>query len=132
MTSLNTARRALSSLGLNFDGFKVGSHPLVIRYMKWIFVPKPPKPRYTVIWDVNHILCYLRKLSPVCHLSFKDLTLKLTMLMALTQAARAQTLQFFSVKSYKKLKSEFVFELSDSLKQNRPNCQVASLCLPSR
>ena len=63
-----------------------------------------------------------------CVVYLKDLTLKLTMLMALTQAARVQTLQFVSVNSYKKLKSKFVFELSDSLKQNRPNCQVASLC----
>lgn len=54
--SLNTARSALSSLGLHFDGFKVGSHPLVIRYMKGIFVLKPPKPRYTAVWDVNHVL----------------------------------------------------------------------------
>lgn len=48
--------------------------------------------------------------------------------MALTQAARVQTLQFISVTNYKKLKTEFVFELSDSLKQYRPHCQVASLC----
>ena len=50
--SLNTACGALSSLGLNFDGFKVGSHPLVIRYMKdcyvYMFVLNPPKHRNLV------------------------------------------------------------------------------------
>ena len=35
--SLNSARAALSSLGLNFEGFKVGSHPLIIRYMRGIY-----------------------------------------------------------------------------------------------
>lgn len=126
--SLNTARGALSSLGLNFEGFKVGSHPLVIRYMKGIFVLKPPKPRYVVTWDVNQVLSYLRKLSPVRHLSLKDLTLKLAMLMALTQAARVQTLHLVTVNGCKKLKTEFVFQLSDSLKQSRPSCKVATLC----
>ena len=32
--SLNTARGALSALGLKFEGFRIGNHPLVIRYMK--------------------------------------------------------------------------------------------------
>lgn len=118
--SLNTARSALSSLGLNFNNFKIGAHPLVIRYMKGIFALRPPKPRYVSTWDVNAVLLYLRKLSPVKQLTLKDLTLKLTMLMALTQAARVQTLHLISCVQFKKLKSEFVFKLADSLKQNRP------------
>lgn len=32
--SLNRARGALSALGINFEGFRVGNHPLVTRYMK--------------------------------------------------------------------------------------------------
>ena len=94
-----------------------------------MFVLKPPKPRYVVTWDVNHVLCYLRKLSPVRHLSLKDLTPKLAMLMALTQAARVQTLRLVTVTGCKKLKTEFVFQLSDSLKQSRHSCQLATLCL---
>lgn len=126
--SLNTARGALSSLGLNFDGFKVGSHPLVVRYMKGVFVLKPPKPRYTATWDVNKVLCYLRKLSPVRHISLKELTLKLTMLMALIQAARVQTLHLITVEGYNKLKNEFVFKLSDSVKQSRPSYRTSVIC----
>ena len=125
--SLNTARSALSSLGLQFEGFKVGSHPLIIRYMKGIFTLRPTKPRYTLIWDVNKVLSFLRQLSPVKHLSLKDLTLKVTMLMALTQAARVQTLNFLTVNNVKKTKFEFVFPLADSIKQNRPNFKVGSL-----
>lgn len=120
--SLNTARSALSSLGLNFNGFKIGAHPLVIRYMKGVFALRPPKPRYVTTWDVNGVLSYLRKLSPVKHLTLKDLTLKLAMLMALTQAARVQTLHLISYVQFKKFKSEFVFKLADALKQNRPSC----------
>ncbi len=61
------------------------------------------------------------------YLTLKDLTLKITMLMALTQAARVQTLQLISVHCYKKLKTEFVFQLSEALKQNRPSCNIVSI-----
>jgi hypothetical protein len=54
--------------------------------MKGIFALRPPKPCYVSASDVNAVLMYLRKLSPVKQLTLKDLTLKLTMLMALTQA----------------------------------------------
>ena len=123
--SLNTARGALSSLGLTFEGFRVGNHPLIIRFMRGVFALRPSRSRYTTVWDVNQVLNYLRKLSPVKHLTLKDLTLKLTMLMALTQAARVQTLHLITVCGYKKLKSEFVFELSDLLKQSRPGCNIS-------
>ncbi|WAR28031.1 hypothetical protein MAR_013735, partial [Mya arenaria] len=44
-----------------------------------------------------------RKVSPVEHFSLKDLTLKLVMLMALTQAAHVHTLHLLNFKCYKKL-----------------------------
>lgn len=122
--SLNTARGALSALGLQFDGFRVGNHPLINRYMKGVFASRPSKPRHTYIWDVDKVLLYLKKLSPVKYLSLKDLTLKLVMLMALTQAARVQTLHLLNFKYYKKLKFEFVLQLSGQLKQSRPGHNV--------
>lgn len=122
--SLNTARGALSALGIQFEGFRIGNHPLIIRFMKGVFAARPTKSRYTEVWDVNKVLIYLKKLSPVRHLSLKNLTLKLVMLMALTQAARVQTLQLISYTDYKKLKSEFVFKFDGLLKHNRPNHNI--------
>ena len=87
----------MSSLGINYEGFRIGSHPLIIRYMKGIFTLKPPKPKYTAIWDVQPVLKYLRKLSTVKHLKLLDLTMKLAMLVALTNAARVQSLHFLTV-----------------------------------
>jgi len=127
--SLNTARGALSSLGINYEGFRIGSHPLIIRYMKGIFTLKPPQPKYTAIWDVQPVLKYLRKLSPVKHLKLKDLTMKLAMLVALTNAARVQSLHFLTVENIKKLRNEFVVQFSSLLKQNRPNYNVSFMTL---
>ena len=88
--------------------------------MRRVFVLQPSKPCYTLTWNVDNVLNYVRKLSPIKLISLKDLKLKLTMLMALVQTARVQKLHLLTVKNYMKLKSEFVFELSGCVKQSRP------------
>ena len=56
--------------------------------MKGIFELKPALPKYTEIWDVNIVLKYLRTFESVSSLSFKELTLNLTMLLCLTTGQR--------------------------------------------
>ena len=102
------------------EGFSVGRHPLVIRYMKGVFNLRPTRPRYEITWDVGKVLDYLRKLSPVKYITLKDLTLKLTMLIALTNAARAQSIHLMNVNSVQKLKFEYVFVINELIKQSRP------------
>ena len=36
-SAVNTARSALSAIGIIIDGFAVGSHPLVVRFMKGVY-----------------------------------------------------------------------------------------------
>ncbi|CAG2243320.1 unnamed protein product [Mytilus edulis] len=113
-------RGALSSLGLTIDSIPVGRHAMVIRYMKGIFNLRPPRPRYESTWDVSKVLHFLRSLSPVKYLKLKDLTLKLTMLIALTNAARAQSIHLMNVNHVHKVKGEFIFVLNELVKQSRP------------
>ena len=119
-STINTARGALSALGIKVDGFSIGSHPVIIRYMKGVYNIRPSKPRYYGTWDVSLVLNQLRKWSPVKLLSLKLLTFKLTMLIALTNAARAQSIHLISVHNMKKCFKEYVFEYSGLLKQCRP------------
>ena len=63
--TLITARSALSLILPSIDGIPVGQHPLVIRFPKGVFESRPAMPRYTVVWDVNQVLDYLKTLSPV-------------------------------------------------------------------
>lgn len=126
-SSINTARSALSSLGIKLDSISVGSHPLVTRFLRGVFNIRPTKPRYTNIWDVNKVLVYLRKLSPLKKLTLKDLTLKLVMLMGLTNASRVQTLHLLTVSKLQKLKFQFVIYFDGLLKQSRPNYNVSFL-----
>jgi len=89
---VNTARSALSSVISLSDGTIFGKHPLVKRLLKGVFEKKPALPRYSSIWDVNIVFDYLKQLPE--DIQLKDLTLKLTMLLALLTGERCQTLSF--------------------------------------
>ena len=86
--TINTHCSAISMthIYLPLDGSLIGSHPLVSRFMKGVFQSRPPCPRYLATWDVSVVLSHLRSLSPKEDLSLKDVTFKLTMLMALVCA----------------------------------------------
>ena len=122
--SINTARSALSSLGIVVDGCRAGNHPLVARFMKGVFNLRPPLPRYAAIWDVQPVLRQLQSMHPVQSLSLKDLSLKLVMLMALTQAARLQTLHLFTIKGLCIEQDCIVVPLRGNIKQCRPRFNV--------
>ena len=47
------------------DGFAVGQNPLVCRLFKGVSQSRPPKPKYTELWDVQVFLTYLATLHPV-------------------------------------------------------------------
>ena len=87
--------------------------------MKGVYNLRPMRSRYCQTWSVDIVLNYLRKLSPVKKLSLKELSLKLVMLVALTNVARVQTINLLSVNSFTKFNSEFVFQFENVLKQSR-------------
>lgn len=116
-SAINTARSALSAIGIISEGFTIGSHPLVVRFMKGVYNLRPAKSRYVYTWDISVVLSYLRKLSPVNSLSLKVLTLKLVMLLALTLASRTQSLHLLSIEDMKKGFSSYILIYSGLLKQ---------------
>lgn len=119
--AINSARSALASfLVLNDNIHTVGNHPIITRFMKGVFQLRPPRPRYSDIWDVNIVFQHLRKLSPAKSLSLKDLTKKLCILMALLSTQRAQSLQLLSLDNMSLKESSVTFQLSELIKQNRP------------
>ena len=125
-SAINTARSALSHLGFT-DKNTVGTHPLVIKFLKGVYNLRPPVAWYEGIWDVNKVLVYLRKLSPVKYLSRKDLSLKLVMLLALTTAARCQTLHSLNIACMKKGKSSYTFWINKLPKQSRPGYKFPNI-----
>ena len=105
---------------LNFFDNVWCSNPLFIsRFMKGLFNVLLPKPRYTFIWDVSVVLRYLSSLVPLGELSLKLLTLKLTALIALSSAPRAQTLVSLNLDCMSVLNSKVVFQFNNLLKTSK-------------
>ena len=89
--TLGVYRSAISSNHETVDGFVIGKHPMMAKFMKGVFSLRPPEPKYFVTWDVRQVLDFLKTWSPAESLSLKQLTLKLVMLAALITAARSSS-----------------------------------------
>ena len=90
--SLNAYRSTISSVHDAIDGVEVGKHPMVSRLLEGAYHVRPPLPRYTSTWDEQVVLHYFKGLGSSSSLSFKLLTFKLVMLMALTRPSRSADL----------------------------------------
>ena len=119
-SAINTARGALSSLGLLIDGVAAGCHPLVVRFLKGVYSLRPSQPRYSHTWDASVVLNYLINLSPLQSLTLKELSLKLVMLIALTSVSRVQGLKYLKISNMRKSDNCFQFCYTDLLKTSRP------------
>ena len=76
---------------------KLIGNAMISRFMKGVFNLRPPLPRYKFTWEVSKVLNYLADLYPLQTLSLKELTIKLSILLSLSTAQRAQTLVTLSV-----------------------------------
>ena len=117
--TINSARSALSALCELQDGYSVGTHPTICRFMSGVFNLRPTKPKYRETWDVSKVLSFLKTLSPVESISLKMLTFKLAMLIALTQASRAHSISLLTIDDMQKGEDTFTMYYSGLLKQSR-------------
>ena len=88
---LNTLRSAISNSHSQIDSVNVGSHPIVSRLLKGMFIARPPAPRYSGSWDVAIVVEYLRS-CPSESLLILELGKKVVTLMALANASRCSDL----------------------------------------
>ena len=80
----------MSAFHEGIDGKSIDENPQVNSLITGIFNQRPPQPRYICIWDVKLVLGYLKKHFPDNKkLTDRQLTLEVTILLALTSASRA-------------------------------------------
>ena len=116
---INTHKSMLLQTLQFFDNTWCINACLITRFMKGLFHVNPPKPRYSCTWDVSKVLSYLSSLFPLDGLSMKMLTLKLTALIALSTAPRAQTLVSMNLDHMNVLESKVVFHFKELLKTSK-------------
>ena len=44
------------------DGTRVDQHLLLSRFLKGVFNSRPPAPKYSVTWDIDVVLSYIKSL----------------------------------------------------------------------
>jgi hypothetical protein len=104
-----------------------GNHPSVCRFIKGVYEVRPVLLKHQDIWDVSIVLDFLQTWHPVEELTIKKLTLKLTMLLALTSAQRCQTLQALSLDNMRLGNNECTLYFTQLLKTSRPGKHQAPL-----
>ena len=120
-STINTYRSALSTtLSSVNDKPSIGSHPLIVRLLKGIYLLKQPTPRYSSTWDVSEVTDYLKTLAPLNELSLKSLTLKTVMLCALASAQREQTLCALDLNCMTESQNSISFIETECLKTSKP------------
>ena len=84
---------AVSAFHEYIDGLPIGKHPRICSLVSGVFNLRPPKPRYMFVSDVKQVLEFLKeKLGDNDQLSNKEVTLKVTILLALTTSSRISAL----------------------------------------
>ncbi|CAB4006638.1 Hypothetical predicted protein [Paramuricea clavata] len=117
---------------LHINVRELGEAPNSLSFPKGAFERKPPANKHHAIWDVQTVLAYLKTFTPNSGLSLKELSHKLTMLLALVTIQRKQTLIHLNINNGCMIQSDvqFVFVLDKHIKQSRPNYSVPPVIVP--
>lgn len=96
-SKISSYRSEISAFHAKINGVPAGQHPIVTRLMQGICNTCPSKPRYTLVWDVEIVLNYIKNMPPSSRLHLTALSGKLAMLLALTNANRVSHLQLLDL-----------------------------------
>ena len=129
--TIGVYRSTISNFHQPIDGIVIGKHPLMSKFMKWVYSMCPPEPKYFVTWDVNQVLSFLKTWAPAEKLALKQLTLKLETLAALTSAARSSSVHKMDLR-FRQFKSNGVlFKIPELTKCSGPKRPLKELFLVS-
>ena len=107
--TMNVYRSAISAKHSLVQGLPVGQHTMIVKLLKGMFNEKPPQPKYMGTWDAAVVLD---------HMSLRDLSLEVCMLMALTSASRASELHKLKISGMLDKGEEIEFHIAE-LKKGR-------------
>ena len=129
--TINVHRSALSayhdpmrSAGLLLT---VGKHPQVSSLMSGVQNLRPPRPKYAFTWDIEAVLCLFR--SWPLDLTPKQLTIKVTTLLALIGVPRGAELHLFDLDYLAKFGTYYSFGIAGNTKTGEEGV-IPAWCYP--
>ena len=112
---------ALSSNHPKIDNYCAGQNPYFINILKGILNNRPPKPRYTLTWDIHLVSQHLKDMGLNQSLPLKRLSRKLATLFAITCPKRVSSITSLDLNHHKVLPGGVVFTLTGPTKGTRPD-----------
>ena len=121
-SSIRTHRAAVATIIDPLTQNPLSQHPMISRFMKAVYLARPPKGKVKPIWSVSEVLEELRSWGLAEDLPRSRLTWRLTMLLALASARRASDLSLLHIDSNHLFRStdSWRFHLAFGAKQDRP------------
>ena len=92
--------------------------------MTGIFNNRPPKPRYTFVWDIETVLNYLSKLPENLSLPIRVFSHKFVSLVSLAAASRVSEICYLNTEDMVEFEDKYVFtfhKLTKSWRKGRPH-----------
>ncbi len=120
-------RSTISAFHAGFNGISVGNTLEVKRLMKGVANQRPPKPKYTVVWDVEDVLRVLKALFPHEGLTDKLLTEKTAMLLSLIAIPRGCELTYLKLELMGIGSNIIKFSFDRQLKTTKPGTRPEDL-----
>ena len=125
-SAINTARSALSLfIGTN-NNMSFGKQDIVTKLLKGMFRLRPSLPKYTVMYDPEVVLNYLRTITDM---TLKSLTLKLTTLLCFLTGQRNQTINSIDITHMHEEDDRIIFYIPDVLKTTTRSSHLDPLVL---
>lgn len=87
-SSIKNATSAFSKFAPAIDGYKIGSHPVIVSIRTALYKNKPPQPKYSWFWSPVKVAEYLD--FPNEGISLSELGRKLYVLISLAKPIRSQ------------------------------------------
>ena len=115
--TVNSIRSAVSMTQCHVEGVPIGQYPLVTRLLKGVYNSRPPRPRYSVTWDVDSVIQYLASLEEDNVLSLNTLSQKTALLMSLVEASMTSELQALDLHFRVSKPEEVIFRLPSLMKK---------------
>ena len=116
---LNTALFLQLKVSSHIPGVTaISEHPLIIRLLKGIFLVRPSRPRYELIWDTDLVLTYLKGLES-SKITLKFLSMKLVTLLTILSGQRVSTVHRFRISQTQNTPALIIFNIPGLLKHSR-------------
>ena len=131
-STLNRYRSAISMSHGATDGSPIGQHPLVSRLLQGMFNTRPPKPKSSLVWNVDTVVTHIKNRPASEELSLKELSQKVVTLLALTNADRASDLYLLTLshRRYHEDRVTFLIEGLGKTRRSGPPREVSYHAFP--